>query len=162
MAELVVIGYPDEATATQVMDELGRLQQNMVVQLSGAGIVVKEKDGKLDVKTPTHATGMGAVSGGLWGLIIGLLFFFPIGGMIIGGALGALFGKMGDLGIKDEFKQQVQEMMQPGTAAVVMMVTKATPDKAMAALAPYGGKVLKTSLSSEAEQHLEESLAKSH
>jgi uncharacterized membrane protein len=161
MAELVVIGYRDEGTAQRVMAELGRLQQDMVVQMAGAAVVVKEPNGKLDVTSPTRATGAGAVSGGLWGLIIGLLFFFPIGGMIVGGALGALFGKMADLGIKDEFKQQVSEMMQPGTAAVVMMFTKATPDKTLEALAPFGGNVLKTSLSAETERHLEETLAAS-
>jgi uncharacterized membrane protein len=159
VAELVVIGYPNEDTAERVMEELGRLQHDMVVQLAGAATVVKDREGKLKVTSPTHATGMGAVSGGLWGLIIGLLFFVPIGGLLIGGALGALFGKMGDIGIKDEFKEQVRAMMEPGSAAVVMMFNKATPDKTLAALAPYGGKVLKTSLSAEAEQHIDETLA---
>jgi uncharacterized membrane protein len=159
MAELVVIGYPDEATADKVLAELGKLQKDMVVQLAGAAVVVKDAAGQLKVTTPTHATGAGAASGALWGMLIGLLFFMPIGGMLIGGAMGALFGKLGDTGIKDEFKQQVQSLMQPGTAAVVMMFAKATPDKTLEALAPYGGTVLKTSLSNEAEQHIQESLA---
>ena len=79
--------------------------------------------------------------------------------MLIGGAMGALFGKMNDLGVKDEFKQQVNDLLQPGSAGVVMLFQKATPDKTMAALQPFGGTVLKTSLTNEAEQHLQEALS---
>jgi uncharacterized membrane protein len=159
MAELVVIGYQEVRTAQAVMHALQELERDLIVQLAGAAVVVKGRDGQLSVTTPTHATGTGAASGALWGTIIGLLFFMPVGGMLIGGAMGALFGKMSDLGVKDEFKQQVRDLMQPGTAAVVMLFQKATPDKTLAALRPFGGTVLKTSLSNEAEQHLQEALS---
>jgi uncharacterized membrane protein len=159
MAELVVIGYRDERTAQAVMVKLHELERDLIVQLAGSAVVVKGSDGQLQVTTPTHATGMGAATGAIWGTIIGLLFFIPIGGMLIGGAMGALFGKMNDLGVKDEFKQQVIDMLQPGAAAVVMLFQKATPDKTMAALQPFGGTVLKTSLTNEAELHLQEALS---
>ena len=45
-----------------------------------------------------------------------------------------------------------------GTAALVAFVSKATPDKALAALAPLGGEVLRTSLSEEAEQEIQHAL----
>ena len=38
------------------------------------------------------------------------------------------------------------------------MVEKVTPDKAVEALSKYGGTVIKTSLSKEAEQELQEAL----
>jgi uncharacterized membrane protein len=159
MAELVVIGYGDERTAQAVMVKLHELERDLIVQLAGSAVVVKGSDGQLHVTTPTHATGTGAATGAIWGTIIGLLFFIPIGGMLIGGAMGALFGKMNDLGVKDEFKQQVNDLLQPGSAAVVMLFQKATPDKTMAALQPFGGTVLKTSLTNEAEQHLQDALS---
>lgn len=50
-------------------------------------------------------------------------------------------------------------MVQPGTSALFMIVDKITPDRALDALSKYGGRVLKTSLSGDAEQQLQESLA---
>lgn len=159
MAELVVIGYPDEATAESAFESLGQLQHDLVIDLAGAAVVVADEKGKVKVTTPTHATGAGAASGALWGMIIGLLFFIPVGGLIIGGIMGAMFGKMGDLGIKQEFVSQVRDLLKPGTAALVIMYRKVTPDKAVAVLAPFGGTVLKSSLSSEAEEALDQALS---
>jgi uncharacterized membrane protein len=60
--------------------------------------------------------------------------------------MGAALGAADDLGIKDDFKQRVQDLIQPGTSALLVIVRKATPDKFLEALRPYGGTVLKTSL----------------
>ena len=124
-------------------------------------MLVRDEDGELHVATQTHATGAGAANGALWGMVIGMLFFMPIGGMVVGGALGALFGRMSDLGIRDEFKTQVERLLKPGSAAVAMLFQNSTPDRTIDALAPYGGTVLKTTLSVEAETHLKEALTAS-
>jgi uncharacterized membrane protein len=158
MAELVVIGYPDEGTANAALDTVNGLSGDMVVDLEGAAVVVADADGKVKMGTPTHATGAGAISGMFWGMLFGLLFLIPIGGLVVGGIMGALFGKMNDLGIKDEYVSKVRDMLKPGTAALVMTYRKATPDKTLDALAPYGGTVLRSSLSKEAEQAIDEAL----
>ena len=160
MAELVVIGYPDQRTAERALATLGTLQQDLVIDLAGAAVVVADENGKLTMSSPTHATGAGAASGALWGMIFGLLFLIPVAGLVIGGAMGAMFGKMGDLGIKREFIEQVRGLLTPNTAALVVMYRKVTPDKTIAAIAPFGGKVLKSSLSTETEQALDEALSK--
>jgi uncharacterized membrane protein len=144
MADLVVIGYPDKSTAESALSKLGELQRGLVVQLHN--------------ETPTGATGAGAASGALWGTLIGLLFFVPFAGLLIGGIFGAVFGKLGSLGIKEEWRQQVQDVVQPGQAALAFMVIKATPDKTLEALAPFGGQVLKTSLSNEVEEEIQKAL----
>ena len=43
-------------------------------------------------------------------------------------------------------------------AAPFLIVEKVTPDKAVEAMSKYGGTVLKTSLSKEGEQELQEAL----
>lgn len=158
MAELVVIGYPDQSTAEQALAKLNELQQSLIVQLGGASVVVRDADGKLHAATPTHATGAGATSGALWGTLIGLLFFVPVAGLLIGGLFGALFGKMADTGINDEWRKQVQDVIKPGMAALAFMLVKATPDKTLEALAPFGGTVLKTSLSNDVEVEIQKAL----
>jgi uncharacterized membrane protein len=49
-------------------------------------------------------------------------------------------------------------MLEPGTSALFLVVEKVTPDKAVEALSQFGGKVLKSSLSHEAEAELQEAL----
>jgi uncharacterized membrane protein len=51
--------------------------------------------------------------------------------------------------------------VQPGTSALFMIIEKATPDKAIEALKGYGGTVIKTSLSEEDTQKLQEALTPS-
>jgi uncharacterized membrane protein len=93
-----------------------------------------------------------------WGLLFGVLFFVPVLGMAIGAGLGALMGKVEKSGIDREFQQQVRDMLEPGTSALFLVVEKITPDEAVEALRKYGGTVLKSSLSKEAEEELQEDL----
>ena len=72
--------------------------------------------------------------------------------------MGAALGAAGNLGIKDDFKRRVQDQVQPGTSAILVVVRKATPDKFIEALRPYGGTVLQTSLTHDAEQQLMKAL----
>jgi uncharacterized membrane protein len=53
-------------------------------------------------------------------------------------------------------------MLQPGTSALFLVVEKITADKAVRALGRYGGVVLKTSLSTEAERELQAALHGDH
>jgi uncharacterized membrane protein len=68
--------------------------------------------------------------------------------------MGAAIGAADDLGIKGEFKDRVQDLVQPGTSAFMAIVRKVTPDKFLEALQPYGGTVLRTSLTHDSEQQL--------
>jgi uncharacterized membrane protein len=49
-------------------------------------------------------------------------------------------------------------MLQPGTSCLFLVVDKVTPDKAVEGLAPFGGTVLKSSLSRDVEAELQEAL----
>jgi uncharacterized membrane protein len=87
-----------------------------------------------------------------------VLCFVPVFGMAVGAGLGALFGKLEKTGIDAQFRDQVRDMLKPGTSALFLVVEKVTPDKAVEALSKYGGTVLKSSLTHEAEQELQREL----
>ncbi|MCB9413376.1 MAG: DUF1269 domain-containing protein [Actinobacteria bacterium] len=159
MSDLIVIGYDDEATGRKAYDTVLTLNQDMVVQLEGLAMVTTDEHGKNHVETPSKLVGSSAAFGALWGLLIGVLFFVPVFGLALGGVMGALMGKIGKSGINDQFRKQVNDMMTPGSAAVVIMASQITEDKFADAMKPYGGKLLKTSLSTEDEKELAHELS---
>ena len=158
MADLIAIGYDDETTAARAEEEVQRLVSDLVIQPDAVATIVRTADGKYKVSTNHHAVGMGASWGMFWGLLFGMLFFIPVFGMAVGAGLGALMGKVEKSGINKEFVEQVRELLQPGTSALFMVVEKVTPDKAIEGLSQYGGTVLKSSLSKDAEHQLQEAL----
>jgi uncharacterized membrane protein len=158
MADLVAIGYPDETTASLAAEEVQRLAQDLIIEPDAVAVIVRDKEGKYHVHTSHHAVGGGATWGMFWGLLFGLLFFVPVFGMAVGAGLGALFGKIEKSGINKEFQDQVRDLVQPGTSALFVVVEKVTPDKAVDALSQYGGTVLKSSLSKDAEKELQDAL----
>ena len=158
MAELIAIGYPDETTALQAEKEAERLAEDLIIQPDAIAAIVCDKENKFHVTTNHHAVGAGATWGMFWGFFFGLLFFVPVLGMAMGAGLGALFGKLEQAGIDKEFQRQVRELLKPGTSALFLVIEKANPDKAVAAMSKFGGTVLKTSLSEEAEEKLQSAL----
>ena len=158
MSTLVAIGYPDETTADAAAAEAERLAKDLIIQPDAIAAIKRDAEGKFHVTTNHNPVAGGASWGMFWGLLFGMLFFIPFFGMAIGAGLGALMGKVEKTGINKEFQQQVRDMLQPGTSALFLVVEKATPDKAVEALRPYGGTVLKSSLSKKAEAELQEAL----
>ncbi len=160
MATLVAIGYPDQGTAEQARETVAQLESELIIQADQVAAISRDLEGKYHVHT-THggaSAGGGAIWGGFWGMLFGLLFFIPIAGLALGAGLGALFGHMGEKGIDKAFQQQVRDYLKPGTSALFMVIEKATPDKAIAALEQYGGTVIKTSLSDEDTRKLQDAL----
>ena len=158
MADLIAIGYPDEATATAAAEEAQRLARDLIIQPDANAVITRDQDGGYHVQTNHHAVGAGATWGLFWGFLFGLLFFIPVFGMAIGAGLGALMGKMAKTSIDKQFQDQVRDMVQPGTSALFLMLEKVTPDKAVEAMSKYGGTVLKTSLSKQDEKELQDAL----
>ncbi|GAA5008346.1 DUF1269 domain-containing protein [Kitasatospora paranensis] len=154
MSNLFAIAYPDVATAQQVRDDAIGLQKQKLIDLEDIVVVERRPDGKIKLHQAVNTTGIGAASGALWGGVIGLLFFMPFLGAAIGGATGAAVGSATDVGVDDKFMKEVGHKLEPGSAAVFLLVRSATADKVVPALARHGGEILQTSLSAEQEEHL--------
>jgi uncharacterized membrane protein len=160
MSDLVVLALDTEIGAEEMRDELVRLQKEHLITLSDAAVVVRQQDGHVKVKQAVSLVGVGAMGGAFWGLLIGILFWMPWLGMIIGAASGALAGRFSDVGVDDEFIEQVGSTIQPGNSALFLLVEKVTPDKVITDLMKFKNvKVLKTSLSQEQEDKLKAAFA---
>jgi uncharacterized membrane protein len=76
-----------------------------------------------------------------------------------GAASGTLGGYLTDVGIDDKWMKEAAAAIQPGTAALFVLVRKVTADKVLEGLKGEGGTVLKTSLDHTKESALQAALA---
>lgn len=160
MSDLVVIVYPSEAKAEEVRQRLFKLQKEYLITLGDAVIAVKTEAGAVKLNQLVNTTAMGAASGSFWGLLIGVLFLNPIIGVALGAASGALGGALTDFGINDAFMKELAASIQPGNAALFVLIKNMTADKVLKEIKDAGGVVLKTSLDETKEQLLRDALAK--
>ena len=158
MSNLIVVAYPDEYRAAEVLAALRRLNKEYLIDFDDACYVTKDASGKIKLHQNTSLAGAGAAWGGMWGMLIGLLFFVPFLGLAVGLGLGALSGKLSDYGIDDKFAKQIAETMKPNTSAIFVLVRKSTPDKVVPEIAKFGGTILQTSLPKETEEKLQAAL----
>ena len=143
-------------TRSRCASALAKLQAQYLIEMEDAVVVTRDAEGKAQLHQPVNLTAAGAVGGGFWGLLIGMLFLNPLLGLAIGAGSGALSGKLSDIGINDQFMKDLAATFPSGSAALFVLVRKSTPDKVLEALKPFAGKgrVLQTSLTKDKEEEL--------
>jgi uncharacterized membrane protein len=159
MSTLVVIGYNDLYKAEEVRLMLLKMQKDYLIDLEDAVVAVKDDKGKVRLHQMHNLTAAGAVSGGFWGTLIGLIFLNPILGLAVGATAGAVSGALTDVGIDDKFMKDLAASLSPGSSVLFILVRKATPDKVLDEIKGTGGNILKTSLSHDDEAKLQAALS---
>jgi uncharacterized membrane protein len=159
MSDLVVIAFPTEAKAEEVRQKLLAMQKEFLIELGDAVIAVKDDKGRIKLNQMLNTTAVGAVSGTFWGTLIGLIFLMPLAGAAVGAASGAIGGALTDVGINDKWMKETAAAIQPGTAALFLLVRKVTADKVLERLKGEGGTVMKTSFDHTKEAALRDALA---
>lgn len=156
MSDLIVVAFPDEATAFEMRAELMRMQREYLIEMEDVAVVTREPDGDVQLHQAVNLTKAGAIGGGMWGALIGLLFLNPLLGAAAGAATGALAGRYTDVGISDDFLRDVGRSLETGGSAVCVLIRKMTGDKVAERLSrlKVRGRVIQTSLSTEAETKL--------
>ncbi len=159
MSTLIVIGYNDLHKAEEVRIMLVKMQKDYLIDLEDAVVAVKDDKGKVKLHQMHNLTAVGAVSGGFWGSLVGLIFLNPILGLAVGATAGAVSGALTDVGIDDDFMKELATSLSPGSSVLFILVRKATPDKVLEELKGTGGTIIKTSLSHDNESKLQAALS---
>jgi uncharacterized membrane protein len=156
MSDLIVVSFPDEHLAFELRAELAKLQKAYLIDMEDVVVVTKDDKGKVKLHQAVNLSAVGAVGGGFWGMLIGLVFLNPLLGAAVGAGAGALSGKFSDIGIDDDFMKGLAQSFQPGCSAVFILVRKVTADKVLEGLGEFKGKgkVLQTSLEKDREESL--------
>jgi uncharacterized membrane protein len=159
MSQLIAVTYPDLFKAEEVRLTLWKLQGEYLLELEDAVVVTKDAKGKIKLHQAMNLTAAGALAGGFWGTLIGMMFLSPLLGAAIGATSGAISGALTDVGINDQFMKELGTKLGSDTSALFVLVRKATPDKVIGAIQKFGGTILQSSLSHEDETKLQAALS---
>jgi len=166
MSNLVVFDFDGLHTADEVLNKLRSLQKEYLIDLEDACVVERDKGGKVHIKQAVNLTALGAAAGGTRGMLlgglVGLLFMNPLVGIasgVTGAGFGALSGSLADYGIREDFIRKIGETIPEGSSALFVLFRSLTEDKVLPEILPYKPRILRTSLSTEAETRLREALS---
>ncbi len=158
MPSLVVVSFDSPDEAAVVLESLKGQTKYGNISFEDTAVVSKDAEGKVNVKNNvSHGTMTSTAIGGLLGLMLGI-FLFPMAGILIGAGGGALVGRLMHLGVDGDFVKDVSASLQPGTSALFVVVHDANPAVVRAVLEEHHGKVIQTTLSTEAEENLRKAL----
>ena len=154
---LVAIVFDKPSRATEVLVNLMHLQEEGALRLGDAVVIAKDDSGRAKINETVDVTpGKGALVGGWWGLLAGL-FVGPLA--IAGGAAaGALYGKLVDKGLADDWVRQMADWLDAGRSALLLLVTVQNQRELLRELSRYEGEVAATDFPERLRQELEEAL----
>ena len=85
MSNLVVIGFDDETTAFEMRAKLAKMQKEYLIEMEDVVVVTKDETDKVKLHQAANLTAAGAVGGGFWGVLIGMIFLNPLLGATVSG-----------------------------------------------------------------------------
>lgn len=162
--ELVARVFDDPSEADKALEFVEDLRRRKVIKILNAAVLVKDAEGKVTVKDTKEidtkkGRRMGAITGGLIGLLGG-----PAGvviGALAGAGAGAAAGKYIDEGFSDKFLEDLQQHLQPGKAALVLLMEHQWAQDASRSMGDLGGMVFQQTISDTLVQDLLENDADS-
>jgi uncharacterized membrane protein len=123
--EIGVVAFADTDTAARVVDGLRAMGATEIV--NDVSLIEHHKNGRFSVHAYSQETSRGARigAGAVFGTLAGALLLGPFGmvvGLLGGGAVGASLGGRSahDLGLSDEFVEELRASLPPGSSAVLI------------------------------------------
>ena len=156
MPTLVVLTYRDETSAATAGEQVQRLVRHLRIEPEAVAVVRRDRDGWFHLTT-NHQPAAGEVSSGLvWMLVFALLFAVPPA-RPAGAGLDPVLELVTAGGLDRHFQDELRDRVGPGTSALFVLAEGGT-DRLVDVLAPYGGELLRTTMSAERLAALREAL----
>jgi uncharacterized membrane protein len=162
--QILAIVLDKPTRANEVLLALAHLQGEGKVRMHDAVIVAKAEGGRAQIVETVDVTpAKGALAGTWWGLLGALLVGGPAGLAVVAGgvAAGALYGKLVDRGLEDEWVKQMAAWIDPGTSALLLLVDEGFDPEVLTELRRFEGtgEVAYSTLPAEARAEIEAALA---
>jgi uncharacterized membrane protein len=121
--QVIVAAFQSPTGASDALKQLQQAKKDRLIDIEDAAVIAKDADGKVTIKdTLDKGFGRGAAIGAIAGGVIGLLAG-PVGWAALGGgAIGGLAAKLRDGGFPDARLRQVAEGLTPNSSALLAVV----------------------------------------
>ena len=158
--EMIVVAFDDEYRAEDVQNTLKQLEGKAIVDLKSAAVVTRDASGQVQIKeTSDFDARQGAIGGAVAGGVLSLLGGGLLKGVVLGAAGGAVAAKVIDLGLDDDFLEEIGDNLATSSSAVVALVDFDHVDQAMEELEQFeGGTILHHTLSADVYEKLSEAV----
>jgi uncharacterized membrane protein len=145
---VIAVAFDSDVNAYGALTKLNELDAQDQLEVNEAVVVQRATDGTIVVKDRVDSPELlGTAGGGLTGLLVGILGG-PVG-VLIGGSTGLLVGSLFDLDDAEQIETalgQISQSVEPDHTAVLAVVTEPSPEVIDAAMASFGGSVLRRSV----------------
>jgi uncharacterized membrane protein len=154
--QIIVAAFRDPNAAGNALNELQKAKKENLIDIEDAAVIVKGADGKVKI-TDTHdmragkGATIGAIAGGVLGLLAGPIGWLALGGGVIGG----LAAKMSDGGFPDERLKEVADSLTPNSSALIAVIDHKWVAQVEQELARQGARVVAEQISADIAQQLQ-------
>src|SRR5262245_26767605 len=158
---LWAIGYDDMERADQVRDEIVKLgwDQHYLI-LDDVAVVVRHPDGSFTLDREAFPAASNVLGSSVVGFLAGLVLGAPMTGATIGAVVGSAGTAVAaSVGIRDDFVQEVESLMRPGTSALFVLDSEGDMEVILHRIRGLGGTVLKTNVDLERAKLIQSTLA---
>ncbi len=161
--EILAVVLDKASRASELLLALANLAAEGKLRMHDAVIVAKDDDGRTRIVETVDVTpAKGALAGTWWGMLAGLLVGGPVflGAAIGGAAAGALYGKLVDRGLEDQWVRDMAEWIDPATSALLLLVDAGLDPAVVEELRRFEGigRVALTTLPDGAKAEIEQAL----
>lgn len=146
MSEIIVARFPDTQTAVALRKALQALARDYTIEAGDIEIVRKDARGRVsrhgEVNLPLAQT----IGGAAWGGVLGMVFLMPVIGAVVGAGVGYVTGRSSDVGLSNDYLDEVGGALAPGEAAVALLARKLDGEAVRAQIARFDGEIIRSSL----------------
>jgi uncharacterized membrane protein len=121
--QVIVAAFNDLNGASQALTSLKEAKKERLIEIEDAAVLTKDADGNVKIKeTADMRAGKGATIGAIAGGVVGLLAG-PVGWAALGGGvIGGLAAKLHESGFPDDRLRQLAEGLTPDSSALVAVI----------------------------------------
>ena len=157
---LWAVGYDEMDRAEQVRAEINRLGENHLLILLDTAVVVRYPDRSVTLNGEPFVS-VPCIRGNtfasfLAGLALGAP---PLTGSAAGAFVRAAGGTAAEVGIDENFVNEVQALIRPGTSALFVLDREGDMDAILQGIRGLGGTVLRTNVDVERARLIQSTLA---